>query len=789
MVATILLTSALASGIQNSYPAASANPTLRNMSSGKSPADPTAYLFGNHLYDVRTWYIPSTGQNFTLSFPPNWNVTTLGLNFFNGTLQTMQYVNTTTVSTSLNQQVGSLFGGYITGLKVPANSTIYQAMFNITGLTYLDNNFVESVNVASNSSYPLVDGNVGIAQRFFLSVYAENLSFQINLSKIGGTQGNLTLELRRSTSDNNIGELVRNVSISSTAISLGSTWVGFSIPHVDLSAGYYYVVLHTGGWLSSGGGYVAGTSLSKTPSSPPSGWVTSNRGVDWQNQVTIAGSAYYFSGFELRVHEKSIPTKLSNINLKIAGLSVSDNRIWNQSVWDTVTPYSFLVTCDYPLPVLNYTYKVWYYVYGHNNPFRSGYHVTVNTNKTTTATPSSGNFTYMGVMLGQSDLLAHGVINTTSNTVRLNLKLYNGTGAEISGSVNVTAWAALNRKIDGLTYTGPHSLVLNLIYVHPIGTDNNVTLSEGSVSIGPINSQIDNVIVNNVTVKRDYWLYSPFFGSLGIFREAFTSLPQFTLLGGSKLNCTVTVFNNFTASITVTGYVPGMTPSATIRVQNATPMIDLDGLTSVNITVTNPNGLLVNNTKLTLEGPYKFNLTVTGEGIYGIKFISNDTTGNVATRWIGTATVNDIVLASPRVTLSPATNVTSNQVLMILMNASYTNHPEIPFSGNLTITVSVPSTGAVTILQATWNSTARLYQASYQAPVVYSITQLNIRVQACDLKHRLSTSLTSTYVVPSSGPPPPTISPSVMGIVILAIVAVLVLIPALAYLIERYRRK
>jgi hypothetical protein len=295
--------------------------------------------------------------------------------------------------------------------------------------------------------------------------------------------------------------------------------------------------------------------------------------------------------------------------------------------------------------------------------------------------------------------------------------------------------------------------------------------------------------VNEEIEWSNRWIYTNTLNTLGVFREAFTALPQFTLLSGSNLNCTITVLNNFTATAAITDYLPATTPTATIQVQNTTPLIDLDGVAQVNITVTNPDGILINNTELPLGGPYNFNLTVTGEGIYGITFISNDSIGHMATRWIGAATVNDITLAAPTVALTPASNLTSQQTVLIFANASYTNHPEILFSGNLTITIYVGDTGAVTQLQATWNSTIKLYQAAYQAPLVDSITQLTIRVQACDSKNRISTSFASTYVTPPPPRTPPPIEPSIMAIVILAIIAVLVLVPTLAYLVEKYRKR
>jgi hypothetical protein len=789
MVTTILLTSILAYGIQT--PAPAANSALKNRAPGTTFLDPTAYIYGNHLYDVNNWYIPSIGQNFTLSFPTDWNVTRLGLDFYNGTLQKRSFVNSSTV-------ILNPFLGYITNLRLGQisgsypNSTIYQAMFNITGIALAESNSYMTVNGNSNSNYPIIDGNIGVAQSFVLSVYAENLSFQVALLKFEGTALNLTAEVRRATSNNNIGELVNSVEVASTAVSLGTTWVTISIPDINLTAGYYFLVLHTDGWLSSGGGYEAATNISTYPGVAPSGWVTSNRGVNWQNHTEIDGVLYYFNGFKLNIYVSSLVNPSpTDINLRINGIPVADNFIWNQSVWIATplspSPPSFSVTSSLMIKALNFTYTIWYYYYGTENLFRNGYQVKVNSKPATTS--SSGNFTLMRVVLESSDLLALGVMNTTTGVLTLNLKLLNGTLAA-SGSVKVTAWAQLVKKIDGLTLSGPYTLCLVLIYRH---TDpDNVTLSQAAVSIGPISSQIDNVYINNIStfrVQRNLWFYDLRSHNLNITGEAFTAFPQFTMVSGSKLNCTLTVFNNFTASTTITGYVPGTTPSATIRVQNTTPMIDLDGLTSVNITVTNPNGLLINNTELPLVGPYRFNVTVAGEGIYGIRFVSNDTNGHVATRWLGAATVTDITLATPTVILNPNTNLTSNQMLLILTNASYLNNTGIPFSGNLTITISVAGTDVITHLQATWNASAKLYQATYQAPTVFSITRLNILVQATDSKHRISTDFVTTYVLPESGGTIPTIEPSLVGVVVLLIAVVLVLVPALAYLVERYRRR
>lgn len=268
IITTLLLTSATAQGTQMPLQATMAAPPLGNgATTGVSP-DPSAFIYGNHLYDARNWYIPSTGQNFTLDFPPNWNVTRLGLNFYNGTLLSAKYVNTTTVSTSVVQLVASQFEGFyqglISNLKVPKNSTIYQAMFSINGMLKGDNNFYVIPNGGSNSSYPVIDGNLGLAQRFFLSTYTENLSVQVNLFRFDGTVGNLTAEVRRSTYSNEAGEFVKSVSLPSTFVSLGANWIPISIPHVNLTAGYYYLVLHTTEWVSSGGGYAAGTTLQQT---------------------------------------------------------------------------------------------------------------------------------------------------------------------------------------------------------------------------------------------------------------------------------------------------------------------------------------------------------------------------------------------------------------------------------------------------------------------------------------------------------------------------------------------
>jgi hypothetical protein len=119
----------------------------------------------------------------------------------------------------------------------------------------------------------------------------------------------------------------------------------------------------------------------------------------------------------------------------------------------------------------------------------------------------------------------------------------------------------------------------------------------------------------------------------------------------------------------------------------------------------------------------------------------------------------------------------------------YLNHPEFTFNGTVEFSVSVPGAGPVVYLVAKWNSTTASYQAIYETPLVSSPVAMTIRAEATDIKDRISTNSTTTYVVPATSSQPYTTPPSSLGIVELAIVAVLFLVPIFAYLIEKYRRK
>jgi hypothetical protein len=564
---------------------------------------------------------------------------------------------------------------------------------------------------------------------------------------------------------------------------------------VNLTAGNYFIVIHTKDWASSGGGYSAETTLSKIAGDPSSGWLTSNRGVDWQRQVDIAGVPYYFNGFKLKVRVTPQPTP-SDLNLKINGFTVADNFIWNQTVWNSASPFGFVISSDYPLPLLNFTYKLWTYVYGSSRPFPKGYHIMINWDKTlnTTASDFQHPFTMMHAALGLSDLSKQGVVNSSASEINLNLRLFANNSLAIAGTVNVTATVQLVMKPVSEAFMGPYSLELQFKINHtePGGPQNNITLTEDALAIGPINNVVDNVIIDDESIPRNTWKYDLGNRFLNISREAFTPLPQFTLLYGSSFNCTITTFNNCTAdtAVAIKGNQPYTTPIASIQIQNSTPIVDLDGPTLVNFTVRNPSGVLVNNTRVTLAGGlYKFNWTFAGEGVYGIEILSVDPTGYVATRWIGAATVSDYQLSSPQLTLYPSGNLTSQQSVTISAGVTYVNQPGFTFNGTVRFSIYVGETGTITQLVATKNSTTGLYQAVYQIPEIHSVTLLTIRAEACDLKNRISTNLASTYALPANNPPPPNPEPSSLWIIELAIVAVLFLVPIFAYLIEKYRKR
>nr|MDO8135138.1 hypothetical protein [Candidatus Njordarchaeum guaymaensis] len=781
-----------------SPPTVLADPNANDKAPSCDFLDPDAYLNGFHLYNVTKWNTTSEGAYLNLSYPVNWNVTALGLNFFNGTLQQTIVENTTTVTAWVTQEAGSGYQGSITNLKIPGNSTVYQAQFNITGLKVGETSLWSTVNGLSNSSYPMIDGNVGIAQRFFISNHARNLTIQVRLMRIEGTVRNLTVEVRSSTFDNRVGGFIKAASYAPTAIGTGSTWVTLAIPSVNLNPGYYFIVLHTDSWLRSGGGYQAETTLSGHAISPSSGWVSFDRGVNWDNLVNLTSiSSYYFNGFKLKVHVVPPPTP-SDLNLRIADFQVADNFIWNQSVWSSAPSHSFKITSDYPIPVLNFTYKVWVYTYGSNNLFNKLYKIQVqNCYKNTTAVIQNRNFTMMYVNLVQADLLNPGVINSSTSTVTLKLRLFLNNTA-VGGTLNVTANAQLTTRRLGISFTGPYSLKLAFNYTHSGGLYNNVTLAETALTIGPINNLIDNVYINGSMVSRSRWSYNSNESWLYISREAFTILPQFTLLNGSFFNCTVVTFNDFTASVStiVKGSVD-TTPIGSVQVVNSTPLVDLEGVRQVNITVTAPNGTLINSSNLTvIGGLYKFNWTLdSGAGIYGLKVISVcNGSGNVTTRWIGAATVNDFVLAPPNIILARVNgtiltgNLTSGRTILILANISYVNHPEFAFSGIVNITIYLGTTGEVDRLPATWNATTKTFDATYVPPSVDSPIPLTIYVEAVDLKGRISANSTFTYLLPHSTTDIPQGQPSIVGILELLVIGLILLIPVVAYVVEKRRR-
>jgi hypothetical protein len=778
----------------SSLPTVVANSQITNKAPGHSYIDPNAYMNGFHLYNATKWNTTSGGEDFNLSYPTNWNVTSLGLNFFNGTLAKNNATGTLTLSDFMTYRNGE-YQGNITGLSILGNSTVYQAQFNITGLKVGTGNWT-TVEGTSNSTYPTIDGNIGIAQRFFISTHALNLTIKVMLMRIEGTVRNLTVEVRSSTSDMKVGGLIKAVSYSPTRINTGSNWVTLSVPYVNLSPGYYFIVLHTDNWLGSGGGYRADTTLSSQPTSPASGWVSFDRGVNWKDIVNLTSvSSYYFGGFKLMV-SVTPPSTPSDLNLRINDFQVADNFIWNQSAWSSAPTHSFMITSNYSISELNFTYKVWVYTYGVNNLIDKLYKIQVNDYKNTTAVIQNGSFTMMYINLNQTELLTLRAIDSSTSTVTLNLRLfYNNT--PVSGNVNVTASVQLTTRQLGLTFDGPYSLSLEYLYTHLGGLYNNVTLAETALTIGPIYNQIDNVHINDSLVSRNSWSYNPGVNFLYIYREAFQILPQFTLLNGSLFNCTVITFNNFTATVStiVTGSEPDTTPIASIQVVNSTPLIDLEGLTNVNMTVTDPTGEIINNSLLSLTGGvYEFNWTVSGAGVYGLRITSNDSFGNVATRWIGAATVDDFVLAPPKIMLAQVNgtiftgNLTSEQNILILANMSYVNHPTWGFSGTVNITIYLGGTGEVNHLVATWNATTKAYCANYTLPSVDSPTPLTIYVVAVDLKGRMSSNSTSSYLIEHTTPNIPPGQPSIVAILEVLIIALMLFIPIVTYLAGKRRK-
>jgi hypothetical protein len=519
--------------------------------------------------------------------------------------------------------------------------------------------------------------------------------------------------------------------------------------------------------------------------------------VDWQNQVNIGGSTYYFAGFRLSF-QTAPPAIPSEVNLRINGVPVADNFIWNQTVWNSASPYVFAVTSNYEIPLLNFTYKAWYYNYTTtpNRLIPQGYYIMVNNNhaENTTALNTGHGFPMMYVTLNSTELQQAGAINSTASTITLNLKLFNSAQQEIAGSFNVTGVVQLQMKPVSQAYTGPYSLTLQyeINNANSQWGQDNVTLAQSALSISPITSQIDNVFINSTRyTPRNVWTYSLATESLNVSREAFTSVPQFTLENNTLLNCTVTLFNNCTATAQaiIKGAQTYPSPEADLIVQNATPILDLDGPPSVYITVTNPGGVVINETLLSLTGEqYTFNSTVIGEGIYGIKITSVDYTGYNATRWIGAAVVEDYQLSPPVLTLTPSGNITSGESVKISAGLTYLNHPDFTFNGTVIFSVSLLG-GPTMNLVASRNSTTGLYEAIYSVPTVSSATLMTVQAVATDIRDRISTNSTTTYIVPTASTTILTLPPSSLAIIELGIIAVILLVPIVAYLIAKYRRK
>jgi hypothetical protein len=395
-----------------------------------------------------------------------------------------------------------------------------------------------------------------------------------------------------------------------------------------------------------------------------------------------------------------------------------------------------------------------------------------------------------------------GAIDNSTSTINLDLRLLSD-NTVIAGTLNITACAQLTRELT-LPDMDPSSLKYYFDYTHAGGPYNNVTLAETAITVGPIYRQIEDVYINSTVpgadpVDRSLWSYNVAAKWLFIYREAFTVLPEFTLLDGSLLNYTLVTFNNFTATVStvITGSQPDTTPIASVQVVNSTSLLDLDGVHQANITVTAPNGAVINNSILTFTGgQYKFNWTLEyGAGVYGLKITSIcERNLNAADRWIGAATVNDFVLTTPSVTLAGTDgqaltgNLTSGQRTLILANFSYVDHGELTFSGTVSITVYLGTTGETDNLAATWNATTKTYSATYSPPSVDLPTLLTIQVEAVDLKGRISTNATFVYLEPGTGVDIPQSEPSLTSLLELLFIALIVLIPLLTYAIERIRK-
>ncbi|WXG45152.1 MAG: hypothetical protein WED05_00210 [Candidatus Atabeyarchaeum deiterrae] len=804
LLALVLITSLMVgllidAQMQPAMSLASAKPSANSGPSNTSLFDPDVYLYGYHLYNVNNWYIPSLGGNFSLSLPTNWNASALGLTFFNGTIAKAVFTNTTNVQwhvTTIQQgtDVPRYYDQYNLGTHVPANSTIYQAQFTVTGFRIGESIGWVTARASTNSTYPPIDGNMGVAQSFLIANQAKNLTVLVELQRFLGTGTNITIEVRSSTSDNKVGSLIKSVTFPSTMINTGRTATTFSIPNVNLQPGSYFIVLHTQGWASSGGGYLTSTALSNRPSNTSFGWLTYNRGVNWENTVNITGSTYYFGGFKLNVRPIPDSPYPSGINLAINNIPVGDNLMWNQSIWASTPNPQIRFTSEYPIPSLNFTYKVWYYTFGTGNLFSTGYKIKVNDMKmrnivNTTPSAVSGNFADMYTSLGTRDLQRPGVLNSSPWTINFNLKLVNSTNFPRDGSLSVVAWVQLYNITTGLSFAGPGSLRLQFIYTH--SDVKNVSLSESSVTLAPIFSLTDNIYLNDSRLSRTSWLYNPATKLMKLYRDGFSFLPQYTLASGQTINCTLLLFNNFTAtaSASITGHLSDTTPTATIEIVNSSSLIDLEGLTGVNVTVTNTSGSVIINTAFPWNGSsYVYQLSVTGEGVYGIQVTSLDPSGYVATRWTGVVTVEDYELNAPTLSLTPSTILAPNQNLTIIGNLSYVGQPTFLFNGTVKVTIEVGTTGQVTQIVATWNSTTKSYRAIYQAPVLNFNTLLNIHVSATDSKGRISTNSTYTYVAGAASPPPPTLQPSNVPTIIIVVFVAMVLALAVSFFIDRRRR-
>ncbi|MBS7247307.1 MAG: hypothetical protein QXN15_01785 [Candidatus Jordarchaeales archaeon] len=522
------------------------------------------------------------------SLPRGWNLDYLFLD-----------ISDDTVLGSINGVINGLNGSF--SVNVPGDR-VYSAFFSFSDVvpgsvwTVLEDRM-------NSGGYSRIVGGMGEAQMFLLKRNTSGISISVPVANLGMI-ADLTAELRNATFNGNRWVpygIIESVDVPSSSVPSNYSWITLNFTS-NLSAGAYFLVLHTKDWSSSpnGGYYDWGSHMEGENEGAPEGgyeiWTTDN-GNSWVADVRDPyGNRYWHC---MKIAPNYTDWKILNdMFLAANGLLVCNDGSWNSSMW--LTPIngniSVLVTAATQLKY-DLTYTINYVNYTGN---LSTYALYLNDTRITSMVGGGYTKFYTGNEINY---------NTSDGKVSflVKLKLENNW---VSENLTVFALAKLTFK-SGIYLTGAEA---TYTYTH----NGSIVFPEQQLITlyYPASYTVKNVSLNGSSEEN--WLDSPLNETtrkLVILKNE--TMPLFN--DGSTLNLSVT----FLPELNVTHGFSYVNEELTITMGNL-----LDNPEKVNVTIIFPNGS-IHVSQFTYPGG-SFNVTFTPNtaGKYVIRAVSQE--GSVA---------------------------------------------------------------------------------------------------------------------------------------------------------------